>query len=176
MKLKNVKVLMSFFLIFTSLLLGNKDEGYEKYVNQIIKSFSKEMEKEHGLICIGSGGKMPHDVEEIEVLFIAYKKATIEQARELEVKATEKLIKAINNHEKIRPFLREFPFKADRAEVSISFRMKNEKPYPNNYVARVTQFKNRIYYRAEDPNSPLFISLLEEPYEEALKLLEKTQK
>ncbi len=169
--------------VFLILFIGYKVNGeanppvdYEVYVNQIVLSFAKEMAKEFGLVCIGEGGRMPHDVEEIAVKFIAYRKASINEARELEIIATERLLKIINNNEKIRPFLREYPFKANRAEVSISFNKPNNTSYTDGSVARVTQINNKIYYRGEDGRSELFYSLGEEPYEEALKIVQNKGK
>ncbi|MEI6241849.1 MAG: hypothetical protein WCP39_00395 [Chlamydiota bacterium] len=146
---------------------------YEVFVNQIIQSFAKEMEKDFELVCIGNGGKMPHDVEEISVKFIAYRRATIEQARELEVNATETFLRMINAHEKIRPFLREYPFKVNRAEVSIAFRKNDNSAYDDSSVVHVFQVKNRIFYYAEEPNSGTRRILLEESYEEAVKIVKE---
>src|SRR5271170_3047510 len=73
---------------------------YTQYAVEVIRSFSKQVEKEFGLECVGSGGSMPHDVQEISVKFIAYQHATVQQARELEVKLTEKFVQIINAHEK----------------------------------------------------------------------------
>ena len=69
-------------------------------------TFLKEMYKEYGLECGASGGRMPYDVEEISVSLVANHSATVEQARELEIKTTERFAQIINAHEKIRPFLR----------------------------------------------------------------------
>ena len=46
--------------------------------------------KEFGFESAGSGGEMPFDVEEIDVIFVVYQDAIVQQARELEVKLTEK--------------------------------------------------------------------------------------
>ena len=155
----------------------NGSAPYVKYANEIIRSFTDEMNKEYGVVCIGSGGGMPYDVEEITVEFISYQKATIEQARELEVKATERLLKIINGHEKIRPFLREYLFKANRAEVAISFRNKDNDFYSDGSIARVTQIRNKIYYRKYSLLTDQLQPLAEEPYEEALiKVRKSTQK
>lgn len=148
-----------------------QNEDYEVYVNQIIESFSKEMEKEFGLVCYGYGGSMPYDVEEIRIKFSAYQRATIEEARILEVNVTERFLKTINSHEKIRPFLREYPFTPNRGEVSISFKRANHTPYTDGSVSYVSQFNNRIFYRADMENSPRLIPLADEPYEEALKIV-----
>src|SRR3990172_1282018 len=152
-------------------------EDYEVYVNQIVKEFAQVMKEDSGLRCIGGGGRMPYDVEEMSVEFISYQKATIEQARELEVKATDRLLKIINGHEKIRPFLREYPFKANRAEVAISFRNKDNDFYSDGSIARVTQIRNKIYYRKYSLLTDQLQLLAEEPYEEALiKVRKSTQK
>ena len=126
---KLVKILMFVSLVFfmdSNLNAKEKKEvDYEVYVNEITRSFVKDMKKEYGLFCYGTGGGMPHDVEEISLNFIAYQRATIEQARKLEVEVTEKLLKRVNEHEKIRPFLREYPFKAGR--IGIRLLLKNHK-------------------------------------------------
>ena len=152
-------------------------EDYEVYVNQIVKEFAQVMKEDLGLRCIGEGGRMPYDVETIAVDFISYQNASIDQARLLEVKATEKLLQIVNNHEKIRPYLREFPFKFNRADVSIAFRKTDNSRYTDRSVTLVYQAKNKIYYRRYNPLSDQLQPLAEEPYEEALiKVGKSTQK
>ncbi len=159
---------VSFFLVLLVFLFsacaisarGDKPAPYEKYVDEIISSFAKDMNKEYGLVCVGSGGRMPHDVEEITIFFDAYRHATVEEARELFVNVTEKLIDKINSHEKIRPFLREYPItsrNADnistwcRAHVYISFQKKDGSHYLDGSVASISQGKGgEIYYRAAE--------------------------
>jgi len=143
---------------------------YEMYVNEIIRSFTDTMEREFNLKCIGDGGRMPNDVEEISVAFVYYKKATVDQARLLEVKAIETLLQIVNSHEKIRPYLREYPFKSNRVEISISFRKLDNSSYTDDSVARVTQIRNTIYYRGTDGSSKNYYSLGEESFEKALKI------
>jgi hypothetical protein len=139
--------------------MDKEDKDNPPYIEHVVAIFrdaASQIEKELSLECIGSGGAMPRDVERIDLDFIAYQRATVEQARELEVEATEKLVKIINAHEKIRPFLRESPFPASRTGVSISFCKKNNCRYMDGSVAYVFQAKNIVYYDAwhEKPNSP----------------------
>ena len=163
-----------YFLCFIFLVVSTKSNAtenqlaeYAQYVQEITRSFAKEMEAEYGLKCIEKGGGMPYDVELIDLAFITYKKGNIEEVRELEIRATEKLLQIINTHEKIRPFLREYPFKANRAEVSIAFRKPDNSCYSDGSVVHVFQVKNKIYYRAEDPKSHNRYSLAEEFYDDA---------
>ena len=141
---------------------------YEAYVDEIVRAFAMEMRHNFGLLWIGDGGRMSDDVEEVEVIFHARRKTSIEEARELEVRATERLVEMINAHEKIRPFLREYPFTANRADVSISFVKRDHTAYTDGTVAFVYQARNKIFYRKKDTKTNQLLLLLEEPYEEAL--------
>jgi hypothetical protein len=111
-----IKILLILILLwhFPMQAKGYEPAEYLQYEVEIRKFFAEEMKKEFGLVCIGEGGSMPYDVEEIDVNFICYKRGTIEEARKLEIHATERLVKRINEHEKISPFLRERPFKPNR--------------------------------------------------------------
>jgi len=156
------------------------------------------MRKEYGLICIGSGGRMPKDVEEISMDFNLYQRTTIEEARELMVKVREKLVDKVNAHEKIRPFLREYPFTWSGADISIAF----HKPHSDSYyldgsVAFVCPARDgKIAYQGaelrkqklvdiigldgnvervgEVVEDEVFIPLLREPYEEALRIVKSS--
>lgn len=168
--------IMSILMMMVGFTLDAKEDEspmYTQYVAEITRAFSKQVKKEFGLECIGSGGCMPHDVEEISIKFAAYQRATVEQARELEVKITEKFVQMINAHEKIKPFLRETPFPSSRICVGISFSKPNNTPYTDGSVAYVSQINNKIYYRAENPNNPnVYKQIKNEPYEEALKIVQ----
>lgn len=190
------------FLIMTVLTVSvlyskeSKSPDYLKYVNEIVDDFVKDMEKKYKLHCYGSGGSMPKDVEKIDVLFISYNKSTVEDARKMEVNAIEDLLYRINSHEKIRPYLREYPFHAERIGLSISFHTKIDARPLDGSVAFVFLARNKIFYRAAEMRMsdpiPLtrvgkngewtkeiipgelqeeLIPLLEEPYEEALKIV-----
>ncbi len=197
---KLVKIIIYLVITMTGISLNakeNKSSEYLKFVNEITKSFAKEMENEYDLYCIGSGGQMPHDVEEMEVLFVAHRKATIEETRIMELCGIQKLLNKINAHEKIRPYLREYPFKADRVDISISFRTENDERPHDGSVALVYLAKNRIIYRAakmckemtdpgadcRDPDNIIefppreiiverLVPLFDEPYEDAVKIVQ----
>jgi hypothetical protein len=170
-------IFLSITMILAKLHAKEKDSpNYVRYVDQIISSFSKEMHKNYSLECIGDGGRMPYDVEEISLRFVAYRRATVEEARELEVKTTERLVQIINAHEKIRPSLREYPFPASRARVSVSFResKKSKAREADNDVALVFQANGRIFYQAYTPENPhVAKDIKDETYEEALKIVQK---
>ena len=98
--------------------------------------------------------------------------------------------------EKIRPYLREYPFHTDRIGISISFRTNTDGHPLDGSVAHVSIGKSKIFYytaemRMSDPinsisldknNKPItkiipgeleeeLVPLMEESYEEALKIV-----
>ncbi len=174
---------ISFFSLFLLMIsmgfkVNAKDDdspAYVRYVDEVTCAFLNEMYKEYGFECGASGGSMPHDVQEISVKLIAYQSATVEEAREWVIKATERFAQIINAHEKIRPFLREYPFPSSRADVAISFRnpKKSFSLSTKNNVAYVLQARNKIYYQAENPNNPyMYRDIKDESYAEALKIVQ----
>jgi hypothetical protein len=148
---------------------------YVQYVHEVTSTFLNEIYKKYGFECAGSGGSMPYDVQEISVYLVTRQSATIEQAREWEVLLTERFAQIINEHEKIKPFLRESPFPSSRVDVFIKFitpKKERSAPQPNR-VNYVFQARNKIFYNAKAPNDPyMYKNLLEEPYEEALKIVQ----
>lgn len=201
MKIRAKIVIVIMFLIIGHSMNANetKSPDYLKYVDEIVNDFVEQMEKKYKLHCYGSGGSMPTDVEKIDVLFAYYKKSTVDDARKMEVNAIQELLRRINTHEKIRPYLREYPFHADRIGISISFRTKTNGHPLDGSVAHVSIGKSKIFYytaeiQIEEP-TPLtymneknevvkefigggpeekLIPLMEETYEEALKIVGTT--
>jgi hypothetical protein len=144
-----------------------EESDYTQYVDEIVNKFAKDMKRRFGLVCEGSGGSMPYDVEEIMVNFQMYHKVSIEEARKLEIEATEALVKMINDHEKIRPYLREFPFPAGRTEVQIGFVNKRGLPHTDGSVVFLFQARDRLLYRKVNKQTERLEPLYEESYEEA---------
>lgn len=174
--MKTIVSLLLFLILLTGFTLKNKEDKpaeYLIYVSEIVNSFAKEMKKEFDINCIGDGGSMPYDVEEIEVVFSTNHRASLEEARELEIKTTEKLLHAINNHEKIRPYLREFPFTRERVCVTIGFDDAYGIHYADGTVAYTFSSKGRIYYCNSDPIEKGLVDLFDEPFEEAQRIVQE---
>src|SRR3989344_2784126 len=194
----HAKVVIAIFILITGSNMNAKETkspDYLKYVDEIVDGFVKDMKKKYDLNCYGSGGSMPTDVQKIKVLFTSYRKSTVDDVRKMEVNAVQELLQRINAHEKIRPYLREYPFGTDRVGITISFRTEtDDRPFDGS-VALVFLVKNKIcYYTAEiqieEPTPLIYVNeknevvrelieggpteelipLMEETYEEALKI------
>jgi hypothetical protein len=198
---KPVKKWLGLLVIFCLNSMGSLyGAPYDKYVDEIISSFTKDVEKQYGVVCYGSGGRMPRNVETIVVCFNLYQRATIEEARELLVHLKENLVRRANAHEKIRPFLREYPFTSQMADISIAFhKPKSVSYYLDGSVAFLCSAKEgRIAYKRAElqkktifgmidtvrntvapdrvEEHTVFVPLLEEPYEEAVRIVQEKRR
>ncbi len=168
-----IKLLMLFCIGFNGLTATAYAEyqsaEYVRYVNEITTSFAKQMQKEFGVYCSGNSGQMPYDVEYVGMSFDAYRRATVEEARALEVIITEKFVNCINNHEKLRPFLREFPFPAKRTEISIAFYKSSGNRYADGSISRISHIDDLTY--SVNDASGKSSTLFEEPYDAAVEIV-----
>lgn len=171
---KIVKIPVIVLILFLTVQVSAKEKIRPelKTLDQIFKSVAKEIEKEFKITCIGHGGRAPDKIEQVDLDFISYKNTSIDQARIMEVKATEKLLQALNSNESIKPFLADYPFKTNRANILISFSDENDDYFPDNGLALVFQAKDKVYYETYDPLTDRLKNIKQEPYEEALKIVQ----
>jgi hypothetical protein len=148
-----------------------------KYVDQVLDEFIKIARKEFGVVPYGRGGSMPFDVETISVNFNCIKKGTVEEARELIVKLTEGLTLLMNKHKELRPYLREYPCKAERAHVYLNFCNKNGEMNEDGSICSVVVGRgNTIAYGTLEPGARAIKNNFREPYEEAVKIVHAKKK
>jgi hypothetical protein len=178
---KVVKIIISLFLmLFMDTVMATKkkyspeeDKIMSQSVHQIIEKFCSEMYDAYGLMCSSVGAGMPYDVEEIIVRLVLNRQVSIDEARELEVKAIEGLTAIVNAHEAIRPYLREHPWSAKRSDVLLAFYQKDGKDYAEG-IRLVLQARNKIVYFGPEKSPQDIDPLKREPYEEAKKIVDSS--
>ncbi|MCE5319105.1 MAG: hypothetical protein LLG04_17305 [Parachlamydia sp.] len=149
---------------------------YIGYVQDLQIQFAHQMQKEVNLLCSGDTGRMHGKIEKIGFNFTAYRRASIEEARALQLYVIDKLVEAVNAHEKLRPYLDVYPFTYTRVSVSISFRS----PYGvycdgsvvhslNCSELAVEENRNKLFYFSEDPYTGNRNDLFDEHYKEAVQ-------
>ncbi|MBX9923989.1 MAG: hypothetical protein K2Y01_07750 [Rhabdochlamydiaceae bacterium] len=148
-------------------------EILNRSVDEVITVLKQEMKEQFGFWCTGRGVSMPYDIQEIEVDFLCHQKVTIEEARELEIRATERFVEIINSHEAIRPYLRDYPWDHRRAAVMIAFRNEYGEGYPDG-LRLVFQSKDEICYFSPKKSPKEVGPSQREPYEEAKKIVNST--
>src|SRR5271165_937269 len=103
-----------FFFVFLVIFIDSevnarntKMPAYEEYLNQIFQTYTKQMKDELNLVYSGKGITLHDKVEEIRMKFRANRRATLEEARTLQLLAMNKLVQVINNHKGIQLYLAE---------------------------------------------------------------------
>lgn len=167
---KNTTIVRIFILLlsFFSSPLRSEDPS-EKILNKIIQEYIDEMDEKYGLTCSGSGGTTHDKIESIHLSLIAFRRASLEEARQIHVGASERLIEMINNNRDIRPFLNNHPYSKENCSVSISYRRPQETHFSDGSVAVSIYGKGKIFYESREIFTPGLVSLYEESYEEALQ-------
>jgi hypothetical protein len=169
-------LVVSFLFFMEPMMAREKDyskkerEVLNRSLNEVVDMLEKEMKEQFGLRCIGQGGSMPYDIQEIGVRFLVHQQVTIEEARELEVRATERFVEIINAHEGIRPFLRDYPWDYRRASIVIAFRDERGNDYPDG-ITLILQGKDKLFYFGPERYPNDIDHLKEEPYDEAKKIV-----
>ena len=115
-------------------------------------------------------------LESIIVNFSMRKQSTIEEAREFIVRLTERFVEITNKHEKLRPYLREYPFTPYRTKIYLLFHDKKGLFYDEGSVHGVAIDINRqltystVSKMVSNINSDSVVSL-REPYEKAVEIV-----
>jgi len=149
---------------------------YLDYISDIRASFADQMRKELNLRCYGWGGQMRRTIKTLTMQFYADRRATIEEARALQLLVMEKFVDAINAHEKLRPFLKVQPFTHKQIAVTIKFRGVNGN-YDDGSLYFISNtsndanppHQNQILYYARDPFTCDIVDLFKESYDDAVK-------
>lgn len=144
---------------------------YVPYVKKVTSEFIKEVKNESDLICSGTGGGMPYNVESIFVSFISLEPASINKARELELFCINKLLRIVNNSKKLRPYLSDYPFTYKNIDISIVFLDQSGDYHQDGEVSHVFRAKNKVFYYKKDPKTRKQVSSFEETFEEALEII-----
>lgn len=131
-----------------------------KYREELEATFIEEMKRE-GFVWVEAAREESIEACRFGMGFALEQKGSVELARKKVVFLTEAFLDAINCHEKIRPYLREYPFKRSDVEMTLSFEGQEE-----GSVARVYCRNNEIIYFLGDSEN-----ILKEPYSNALTRL-----
>ncbi len=179
-KLVKIFLLCSYIFLSCPMLLESAPPPIHiRCANRLTNTILPILQKELNLFCDGEGGSMHSNiVSSIYLSFYTERRASIEEARELLVRATEKFAKAINADENIRPYLAEYPFPPSRVQLSISFEVSGkDEYYADGTVSSISQVHNTIYYYTKEPlRSPKnHDPFLTEPYPDALKIVQSSK-
>lgn len=152
----------------------------EKEMDLLLDGVTKEMQAAYGLERWSIGGKIGNGIEEIGAKFTGFQPASQEEARQLLLLVTEKLLSLVNNNSELRPYLKEYPFPPNRLKLLICFRNNRYVRYRDGSMESVILEENGITYfqlppRPKDGELRVLLEaqvFAKESYQEALMIAE----
>jgi hypothetical protein len=163
--IKNLKHTLLLMIFFTTSSWA--EHPSERALQSVLKELTSEIHTEYGLSCSGEGGSKKNTIDIVELSFIAHRRASVEEARQLHIKVTEKLIEKLSSSKELEPYLSTQPLSHSNCHISISYRTPHNHHYADGSVALSTYGKGMIFYeRAELFDSRLH-SIFNESYQEA---------
>jgi hypothetical protein len=158
------------------------DKQYKSYINEFQSVFGKQMEREFNLTLIVGGFLHDFSIDTIE--FYAYRRATVEEARALELSVLNKLAEEIRADSKMLSYLNRLSLTPESIGVDIRFVNLQRWGYDDGSIDNVysktdkNDFRKRyLRYTTTDPFSDYsdnddeaFSTRFEESFEDAVKL------
>jgi hypothetical protein len=173
--MKIAKILfLSLFLCLACQSLNFKQAPGDKLTNQLISKVTQKLSKKYPFkISVVGGGEDEKGIWKISVHYDYYGSAlNLEQSRILMVNVVEIYLNEINNNEKIRPFLRNYPFTIDNFHLAIITNKPNGEWYFDPAIDTISTINDTIDYSTRDPNNHFkYKNTVVEKYEDALKIV-----
>ncbi len=146
--------------------------NYVKMSERIVKRYNKEVAKPKKLYLSGSGGAMMNDIQRVILNFQSCELLNINEARTLYVEMMEDFLSRMNENEKIRPYLHDYPFGVDNFDLMIGFEDSKHKITGDGHVALLFIGRNQeLLFEAYDQQAGKFYTLHREPYVESLRIV-----
>ncbi len=166
------KIFKSLFLLLPVVCACSAVPYDEKLRDQLIGDFSKDLRRRKNLTLIATGGGQQGRL--FVLRFSAQQNVNLEQARELLVDVCEGFLKQVNNDQKFRPYMLEYPYNGTNIDIMIRFVDSNNYRAQPPYIALAANYQGKVYYSTSNIKEDL-IDLHAETYEEACKMVKENQ-
>lgn len=169
MKIFYCFVVLIFVILFGGFALFHPLPDYERIANGITDATAKSLEsKIDDFYLIGTGGRMMHNIQMMEMSFVYYHEVDIQTARELLIYVINTYLKAINENKEVRPYLHEYPFTPKNVEIHIWIYEPDRSKVPRGKIEYVSAMNGLLKYYEESTEA-----IYKETFEEALKKVEQ---
>jgi len=165
-----MKPLITFLFLFINFTSCSSQEDYGKISDDIMFQTAKQLKKEKCLHFAGYGGARMYDVEKLNLSLDYYESLNIEQARKLIVYCANKFLDNINNSEKVRPYLRNYPFTSKNITLAI-FIEDEKNSIGSTNITTVAISRGKIDYYIDTFKPDLMKVTHTETFEEALEIV-----
>lgn len=149
-----------------------KRRAQDKAANNVMSAHAEDMFKQYGLKVNGAGGAMLTNIKSLLLNFEGRGHYyNLEETGRVYVNCVEGFIAKINSDEDIREYLHQYPVSLKNIELRIRFTDPETYKLDSRFVSFVYLVNGKIFYEVDDPDSPDFKRLHQEPYEEALRIV-----
>jgi hypothetical protein len=168
-------VLLLFIIIFTtSCVFNDPNTTYtpnlkEVLANQISKEVAIQLKKDKELYPCGFGGGTSDKIRMLALSFNYYKEIEIKEARELLMTAGNLFVNKINDNERVRPYLKNYPFMLKNIELRIFLQNKNGSEFGADKLSAISMIEGILEYDIRSPDTHLFTTIYTETFEEAIE-------
>lgn len=147
------------------------DEGRMLY--SFIAREGKRLGKKYHMHLGSVGGGVDHGIWLMSLDFQRKNSVlTEEEARELIINSLNDYLNMVNNDEKLRPFLKEYPFKPENVDLAIFNYTADMHDIYHPYIGLVSADKGKIGYLIDDESNQFrYKSQKYESYDEAMAIL-----
>jgi len=147
---------------------------HDKALYDFIAKMGSKFEKKYKISLIGRGGGATP--EGIWLMCVSFEREdeplTEEEARKLIIHCVDDFLSAVNSDEKLKPFLKEYPFTPKNLELTIFNYNKSRILHCFPSIAVVKDLRGKIGFFTEDPSTkPRYHTKKYETYEESVAIL-----
>jgi hypothetical protein len=156
------------FLVFV--VIGcSRNPPHIVEANRFIKEYSSCQKKE-GFLPYGTGGAFFKQINQFNFdLVTPGVNVTIEEARKVLVEKTEELVGKVNQNERVRPYLKDYPFSEKNIYLRVVFTTPNPLMNTKDAIVMAGVGRGKVFYSIDGPMG--FDRVYEEPYATAYEIV-----
>lgn len=148
---------------------------YVSMADKITVDVAEKLTKRYHMRVIGISGGMAGHVNTIGLHFQIHGPLTKEKLREILVNSVEVFLTSINADEKIRPFLKNYPFTEKEIKIAIFIVDESGIHVYDPDIAVAAAMRGKIWYFTEDRSDKFeYKQEIEENYQTALKIVQES--
>ncbi|HRD55808.1 MAG TPA: hypothetical protein PLC42_05360 [Parachlamydiaceae bacterium] len=145
---------------------------YCKLAAELRAQSAKKLEKKHQMSFCGTAGGMMDNINLLGFSFLINRPMTKNEVRMLAVSSTQDFLNDINQDEKVRQYLKIYPFDIEHIEITFLFRTHDQGTVYHPNLAVVSVYNGKIKYSTNNPlNDNRFLVQETETFEDAVKIL-----
>ena len=160
-------IIFVFSCSFGCSFFGYQSQDYEKIADKITERSAKKLKAQKGLVLIGTGGQMMHDIQMMAMSFNFYQEVDLSTARKLLIDSVQEYLSDINSNDKIRKYLHNYPFTDKNVEIVIFFHSPDGFKVSPGKINIAAANQGKVTYYIDYPEKHTIKSIYKETYEEA---------